>query len=103
MKGCSRKNVEKILDKIVVNVVTVLTHCFKYYFCWNIYLECKKEGLTVESIFVQLSNKLEVQVPTPMETLLPLALNARSFWYGFFLGRNHEPSFLGFPLETGNG
>ena len=39
-------------------------------------MECKEEGLTVESIFVQLSNKLEVQVPTPMETLLPLALNA---------------------------
>lgn len=36
MKECSRKYVEKILDKIVVNVVTVLTHCFKHDFCWDI-------------------------------------------------------------------
>lgn len=36
IKKSVRWYVEKILDKIVVNVVTVLTHCFEYYFCWNI-------------------------------------------------------------------
>lgn len=46
----------------------------------------EQEVPTVKSIFVQLSNELEVQAPTPMKTLLPLIVMQAIHLVRVFLG-----------------